>query len=142
MIASRQNGKNTNPNTMKSWRPRKPQPRPRNKRRQTGSRMKLPSGTISTIRAAGGAWAPAANERTTRPTRSHTYSASASGSMSISAAVVAPGATAGLLQFTDSTTLTIQQHVESVRRVVDQLGLDDLAVVATKFPLFPPEGPK
>jgi pimeloyl-ACP methyl ester carboxylesterase len=38
-----------------------------------------------------------------------------------------PGA--GSSRYTDDTPLTIQQHVESVRRVVDQLGLEDVAAV-------------
>ena len=38
-----------------------------------------------------------------------------------------PGA--GSSRFTAATTLTVDQHIASVRRVVDLLGLDDVAVV-------------
>ncbi len=38
-----------------------------------------------------------------------------------------PGA--GSSRFDDGTTLTVDQHIESVRRVVEGLGLDDVAVV-------------
>ena len=38
-----------------------------------------------------------------------------------------PGA--GSSRFTPDTTLSIDQHIESVRRVIDALGLDDVAVV-------------
>ena len=38
-----------------------------------------------------------------------------------------PGA--GSSRFTDDTPLSIDQHITSVRRVVDLLGLDDVAVV-------------
>jgi haloalkane dehalogenase len=38
-----------------------------------------------------------------------------------------PGA--AMSRFTDKTTITFRQHVQTVRRVIDHLGLDDVAVV-------------